>query len=726
VSIEIPNAPKDSVPPDGAPPEVAAALSSGEAAEAAGDVAAARAAYRRAAALAPDDARAHYRLALLDLDEGDLEAAAAGLIEVLRIAPDHRPALARLARVHRERGDLGAAEECLAAATAGASGPIPPSVDRERRAIEDARRGAAPLWLGALLEERREEAALALLEAFSGREGIYAQMWVDRRGRAGYAPVREQLDTGVLARHIAGEITVGAYAVIGRDLARWAAIDLDAGPRGPGVQGPPENALSPEAALARTVPVARRIAQAAERAGLPVPLLEWSGAKGVHVWLLFAEEVPASLARRLAEALVEAAGPLDPAVRAEVFPKQDEVAGEGCGSLVKIPLGIHRKTGRRSAFIDERGRVLADPLGALRATVRLRRADAEAAIGRLRAAAPRPPAPPATDHRAWVRRLLEEESPFDRTPPSGGSRRGGGRAAPSPSPSIDPGQSEARGRALLDEVVSGCAVLRALVEKARRERDLRHEERVVLLYALGAAGPEGAAAVHAAIAPCSDYDPEYTQAQIDRMKPNAISCARIRDRLPRLAREVGCDCPLRPPPGGYATPLLHALPSFDGRRRRRPVVAARAPRQAPDLARDVVRYLDLRRKLAAIEEEVRGAERALMGALEAAAAEAVPFPGGRIERAGDGVRIVVGTGSASSIAAAAERRADPEAATAMPEKAPDDATAMPETAPDGVTAMPEKAPDDATAMPETAPDGVASPPAETAPDGVASSPAEAA
>lgn len=36
----------------------------------------------------------------------------------------------------------------------------------------------------------------------------------------------------------------------------------------------------------------------------------------------------------------------------EVFPKQDELAEDGVGSLVRGPLGLHLRSGRRYAFLN--------------------------------------------------------------------------------------------------------------------------------------------------------------------------------------------------------------------------------------------------------------------------------------------------------------------------------------------------------------------------------------
>ena len=50
----------------------------------------------------------------------------------------------------------------------------------------------------------------------------------------------------------------------------------------------------------------------------------------------------------------------------EVFPKQDRLTGKGYGNLVKLPLGVHRVSGRRSRFVGPRGQTDEDQLAWLR------------------------------------------------------------------------------------------------------------------------------------------------------------------------------------------------------------------------------------------------------------------------------------------------------------------------------------------------------------------------
>jgi hypothetical protein len=87
------------------------------------------------------------------------------------------------------------------------------------------------------------------------------------------------------------------------------------------------------------------------------PLIEFSGGKGFHFWFFFELPVEARRAKRALERIVvEVRGDVS-SFAFEVFPKQEALSGKGLGNLVKLPLGIHRLTGKRSRLLDcaERG-----------------------------------------------------------------------------------------------------------------------------------------------------------------------------------------------------------------------------------------------------------------------------------------------------------------------------------------------------------------------------------
>jgi hypothetical protein len=119
---------------------------------------------------------------------------------------------------------------------------------------------------------------------------------------------------------------------------------------------------------------------------LDIPTAQlFSGSKGVHVYGFTGSE-KAKTVREAAYSVMEAwdktckpqrgdnffVHPSYPELEIEIFPKQDTVDEEHFGNLLRLPLGIHRKTGNQSFFIDTTAAlwdlVPADPMGILGGT----------------------------------------------------------------------------------------------------------------------------------------------------------------------------------------------------------------------------------------------------------------------------------------------------------------------------------------------------------------------
>ena len=86
-----------------------------------------------------------------------------------------------------------------------------------------------------------------------------------------------------------------------------------------------------------------------------VPYLE-SSRRGGHLWL-FLDPLPGVEARRFGHRLQTEHNLTD----VELYPKQDELK-TGPGSLVRLPFGVHRKTGKRYGFVGLDGQPLAPTL----------------------------------------------------------------------------------------------------------------------------------------------------------------------------------------------------------------------------------------------------------------------------------------------------------------------------------------------------------------------------
>lgn len=187
---------------------------------------------------------------------------------------------------------------------------------------------------------------------FAGRENVHARQWIDEDGRVGYSPVHEPLADHLLALHLQGTATLGVYPVRADQTVLFGVLDIDVRKT---ALATGEASQSMTARLREMVQAdARRLARQFEQLHLPI-YAEESGYKGVHLWLFLAEPVPAAEVKRFLEAVVQRVGPPSPELQWEVFPKQEQVAEDQLGNLIKLPLGIHLKTGRRCLFIDLEG-----------------------------------------------------------------------------------------------------------------------------------------------------------------------------------------------------------------------------------------------------------------------------------------------------------------------------------------------------------------------------------
>lgn len=158
------------------------------------------------------------------------------------------------------------------------------------------------------------------VELFCHRRDIHARQQPDGR----YFLIREPISLDLVRRHLQGGITCGWYALQEDNTVRWAVLDADE-----------ENGLT----------VLSNAWQLLNELGLS-SYLE-NSRRGGHLWL-FSEPMPAIVPRRLLRRVIEH---LDIGGM-EVFPKQDELIEDGVGSLVRGPLGRHRRSDKRYSFLD--------------------------------------------------------------------------------------------------------------------------------------------------------------------------------------------------------------------------------------------------------------------------------------------------------------------------------------------------------------------------------------
>ena len=162
---------------------------------------------------------------------------------------------------------------------------------------------------------------------FIQRRDLYARQLDDGR----YFCVRKPLEETHLIAHLNGKLTLGTYVLDQDSQARFAVIDAD-----------------DDLQLARLANISMSLA----RRGTP-SYLEASR-RGGHLWLFFAQSIPGEVARAFGQSILKS----HDLIGIELFPKQDKL-GDGPGSLIRLPFGIHRKNGQRYGFVTPRGEPIA-------------------------------------------------------------------------------------------------------------------------------------------------------------------------------------------------------------------------------------------------------------------------------------------------------------------------------------------------------------------------------
>ncbi len=141
----------------------------------------------------------------------------------------------------------------------------------------------------------------------------------------------EPLNIEQLFAHLRGEITLGTYLLNQHSQGRFLVLDADT--------------------TSQWHDLTQLSDQLAQKA---IPTYLEHSRRGGHMWCFFDQWLPGKQIRQFAHGLLAVY-----AIKAmEIYPKQDTL-DQGPGSLVRLPFGVHRKTGHRYGFVQPDGTPLA-------------------------------------------------------------------------------------------------------------------------------------------------------------------------------------------------------------------------------------------------------------------------------------------------------------------------------------------------------------------------------
>lgn len=364
----------------------------------------------------------------------------------------------------------------------------------------------------------RQDLIRHYMDLFSGREDCFARQWVDKaEGKQGYVPVRRPMERQDIEDHLNGRKTYGIYLVRYDGTVKLAVMDADLKQefRGRRLKADERYLIRREGSYLYS-----RIGELSKDVGLE-PTAEFSGGKGLHFWFFLETPVPPGKVKRALEEIRSTLINDLKAFNLELFPKQEQLSGKGLGNLVKLPLGVHRLTGKRSYFIGCRDRSV------------------EAQIGFLELIKP-----------SGVERLLQ-------------SIEAGKQKKVLPHPRLQKWSGEFPELSTLE---ASCPPLGQIIACCRQGKAISTTEERVLLQTIGFL-KRAKTLVHHLMAFLPEYNPHLVDFKLSRLRGSPLGCKRIHSVLGFTG-----DLCLFQESGDYDHPLLHLGEARDGN----PVKAERA------------------------------------------------------------------------------------------------------------------------------------------------------
>lgn len=361
-------------------------------------------------------------------------------------------------------------------------------------------------WLADPFEKmhREEEQLSWYMKIFSGRPDAFARQWRDNKtGAQGYVPVRRPMQLADVRDHVSGRRTYGIYLMRPDNMVSVGVIDIDLVSkfRDRKLTGPERRQLRREG----TYLLGRLREMAAER---KMPgLAEFSGGKGYHFWYPVKYPVPAKCMRAALRSLVDRLKGDVTCFNMEIFPKQDTLSGKGFGNLVKIPLGIHRKSGKPSWFLDSRERSNEAQLEFLSGFELI-----DPAVIEKNATGPRGRVVVHPRHEEWAAKYPE-----------------------------------------LAELQSKCTMLAQIISSVRQSKSLNVREEKILLGTL-AHLPGSRGLLHHLFSFLPEYNRPLLDYHISRVRGTPLGCKRIHSLLEDGGASLPCHFEKTK---GYPHPLLH-------------------------------------------------------------------------------------------------------------------------------------------------------------------------
>ncbi len=363
------------------------------------------------------------------------------------------------------------------------------------------------------LDMRRDEENVRLfMHLFRGREDAFARQWSDKnREKQGYVPVRHDLMPSDINDHLRGSKTYGIYLLNGESQVYTGVIDVDLIKPLRQAEKYKENAAN---IRRESIYLHQRILELSREHKLTT-IAEVSGGKGYHFWFPMAEPVEAAIMRKALQQLTAGLAGDVKCFNLEIFPKQDKISGKGFGNLVKLPMGIHRGSGKPSWFVQATDRERKSQFEYLRSIT--------------------PSEPDALQKLAGIHKKAQVI--------------------------VHPRHAKWAGEyPELAALSTRCSMLGQIIASARIGKTLSVREEKILLGTL-AHLPRGRHLLHHLCSELPEYNRPLLDYRISKVRGTVLGCKRIHSLLEQHTSDLPCSFAIHGKE--YAHPLLH-IENFNG------------------------------------------------------------------------------------------------------------------------------------------------------------------
>lgn len=443
----------------------------------------ARASFEEAIKLNPHSSKYLYRLGLLHFESGAYEKALRLATQAVKQDPGHVEARHLLAELLETMGRDGSA--CAVRGEAKKESPLryfPPSLSRDDLSL--------------------------FLRIFSGREIGYAiQELASGTGQGKWIYHEGTMNPEIVEKHISGQVTLGGLPLRSDNTVRYAAVSIR----------PHKHTIFK---YLKSPSLLIQIEEIAEQQALNIiaacaaqgvsAYLEDPGEHERRVWFFFAQFFHFLLVRRFLSRILDSVTSLDSRLVMEPLLATQPVGIGWQEEAVMLPLGIDRRTEKRSLFKDNKGRLFPEQL-------------------------------------KFTRKIREiEENGVRNSFKSAGSRK-------------DWSGKGSKNSQDLQDISKKCPVIAELINKAGSGRKMGSDEKLILFYSFGLSA-RTKNLVHDILEPCPDYNFQGIERALAHLKLHPISCLKIRHIIPEITSSVNCSCSFDLRGGRYPSPFLHIEP----------------------------------------------------------------------------------------------------------------------------------------------------------------------